>query len=162
MFVSNEDDAWGHVEKRPITDEEAVLIEAESLLEPDWSNPMSTVTTFLWAIGDPVANIDALRELVAPYTRDAWGDFTKVKEAYDAIEEPGLASRANVAPGYPGVAYAKILPRVSEGFIVSKEQAVETAMIITLTYSESRERWLVYSTGLPTPANEVAPGDLLR
>lgn len=155
--MTGQRDQWEGLSKRPLTPEEEVLFEADVALGPDWSSPFSTASLFLTALQDPIENAVALGGLIAPSTRDAWGDFIELKFFLDSIEDLGMSSSPVFPSGNPGVAYVKLLRGVSESFVVTDEQLVMVPAVITLSFSQSRGMWLVYGVEDWISPERVAP-----
>jgi hypothetical protein len=155
----NPDDPWGNLEKRPFTDEENVIFEAESYLSTDMESPVAVARLFLLALEDVEENAVSLDQLVAPRTRPYWGDFTAAKQLVDGIPDLGVSTQPILFDAFPRVAQVKILNNVGSGFVVSTPQSVVIPAIVTLAFSPSQSMWLVYQLGQPLEPERVAPVD---
>ncbi|HEY9263349.1 MAG TPA: hypothetical protein VIQ11_01945 [Mycobacterium sp.] len=135
-------------------------------------HPLTTALAFMDALGDPVANLELLGNLVTPESRTRWGDFSAAKAALDAIDEPGYGSIVNRLPGAPDVGYFKILSGVSKGYEVTEERAVMVPAVVTLVWRPEATAkflpepgmWLVHQIGDPAKPEDLShirtsPGD---
>ncbi|MFT2708007.1 hypothetical protein [Clavibacter zhangzhiyongii] len=116
-------------------------------------HPLTSAFAFVNALNDPAQYAQALENLVTPESRDLWGDFIPVKEAYDSIPDPGYGSTINQIPGASDVGYFKILPSVPDNYQAEQETEVQVAAYLTLVWrpeighEDNPGMWLVHQFG---------------
>lgn len=86
---------------------------------------------FLERLREEPFDIHLVRQLVwRCYWRD-WGDYSEARNAYLAIENPGLASRVHHEGG-PRYAQINVLAHIPRPFVVDRPQFIQPALILTL------------------------------
>lgn len=113
------------------------------------AHPYNVGTEFLQCIGDALAHLDELRELVTPESLDGWGDFAEAQRTYESIDFPGVSSQMGGVIGAPGVAYLKILSNVPVGgFNLSEGSRLQAAMWVTMIWRAELGGWRVHDLAL--------------
>lgn len=118
--------------------------------------PLFTALAFLQGIGARLSP-EEMSVTVTPESLAAWGDFSTVHEALEAIGDWGMGSYPEPAPTASDVAYVKLLPNVPEAYQQQGTAAVTVAAWITLVWRPEIGFWLVHALG-----NALNPAEIPR
>ena len=138
---------WDSLQKRDISLDDVNQQVAEQPEDADWSDPNTTAQLFVLGLSDPAKYFEALASVITPESRPRWGDFQVAARKLEAIPDWGLGDSPTPAVGDPTVVYAKILPHVEESFLVTLDQHVNVAAVLTLVWRTKLGMWRVHDFG---------------
>jgi len=122
----------------------------------DQNNPLAVASMIAAASEEPTKYLRALRQLVTPESRVAWGDFRWVQEVLDGC---GMTSQPNRALGDPDVVYVKFI--VDDDGItkqVTQDAIVSLRAIMTMVHRPKLGGWRAHGLG-DYVAPELVPHD---
>lgn len=147
------DDEW------TVEDDAAVAVAG---LGPE--NPMFGVFAFMSGLSDLEVHRDAMRSVVTPESKDRWGDFAEFAAILESAKPWGLGSMANPSVDAPDVAYAKILPGVTETYQNADYIVTPFVGVFTLVWRPEAGFWMIHHFGdyvapefVPRTSPGVAP-----
>lgn len=123
-------------------------------LDKNLDDPVEVARLFTAGLLTPVEALPLLEFLVAPETREKWGDFTPTSESIKSEGFAGIWAKETYALGDRTVAYVPLLSSSDMGKVESGPAIVLANL--SLVWREDLDRWIVFALGESAPP-EVAP-----
>ena len=127
---------------------------------PDLRTPYAAATTFLTLLDEDEPVVEELARVVTPEALTYFGDFQNVATFIADIPDMGITPYTGSAPGYPHVAYVKLVSGVTEPSHRRGAERLPAAAVITLVRYPMLDAWLIYHVGdLVPPENLPRPAE---
>lgn len=122
------------------------------------TDPVGVARLFSRALmTDDIAAVMVLEQLVAPETRDQWGDFTEVARSWREAGFFGINTGVTYARGDRTVAYVPMLDK--EDMDPSREAGPAIVLgVINLVWREDLNRWAVFALAEMMPPEKAPRG----